>query len=124
MARADQAIQDISRDAGADLSAGQYCGVEQSAAGLVTLNNALGEACFGVLQNNPNATGRAATVRIGGTTKIQLGATVAVGAKLTVMANGKFQTAATGHRIVGDCTQGGVNGEVGAMVIRDGGIAP
>lgn len=81
--------------AAADLSANQYYFVELSAAQTVNVCNAITDVAIGVLQNDPNAAGAAATVAIEGTTKVVAGAAIAAGAKVAPTAAGKAQTAVT-----------------------------
>ena len=91
-------VLDLTRLAAGDLSANQFHGVVISAAHTV---NVAGDnvPIFGVLQDLPEAAGRAARVRCAGTSKVKAGAAFAAGAGLTTDANGKFVTAAAGeHR--------------------------
>jgi len=74
--------------AGADLSAKKYYIVKLDSAGAVVLAAAATDAIVGVLQNKPQS-GEAAVYAFGGTTKVILGGTVAVGAWVTSDGNGK-----------------------------------
>jgi hypothetical protein len=80
--------------AGADLSSDQYKFVRDSAAGFIR-NNTNGYLADGVLQDKPDAAGKACTVAYGGVTKIKSGAGFSKGAKLMADANGKAITAAS-----------------------------
>lgn len=89
-----QNTQLISQLAAADLSTKQYYFVEETAAKTVNTTNAITDIALGVLQNKPT-TGQAASVAVGGTTKVVAGAAIAAGAKVAPMASGKAQTAAS-----------------------------
>lgn len=82
---------DITRLAGADLSSSQYRFVKLNAAGAVVLSGA-GEAAIGVLQNKPG-NGQAATVRVGGLSKVIAGAAIALPNRIASDANGKAKAA-------------------------------
>lgn len=75
-------VLDISREADEDLSADQYrIVVLDATSGKVRRPDAATDIPFGILQNAPLA-GQAAVVRVigsGGTSKVQLGATLAIG---------------------------------------------
>lgn len=84
-------VLDITFKAAADLSAKQYYIMYMSAADTVNVCGANGKA-IGVLQNEPEAAGQAAVVRVAGTTKVICSDTgVAVGDFLTSDANGKAE---------------------------------
>lgn len=82
---------DITRLAGADLSSSQYHFVKLDTNGEVVLSGA-GEDAIGVLQNKP-ADGQAATVRVGGLSKVVAGAAITAGARVASDASGKAKTA-------------------------------
>ena len=73
-------------EASADLSADQYKAVQIDVNGRIALE-AAALAIAGVLQNNPDALGQAASVKHAGVTKAVLGATVAAGAEVEVNAS-------------------------------------
>lgn len=108
----------LTRLAGADLSTtGQYRFVEQSSAGTVTVCNGAGENALGVLQNNP-ASGQAATIAVGGITKVLAGATVAIGEQLATTSAGKAAPATGGQVILGEAMSGGGDGVLISMLWR------
>jgi len=85
--------------AGADLSAEQYTFVKRGSGDVVVQCDA-GEAAIGVLWNDP-ASGRAATVIVGGEPMVYAGAAVAVGAEVTPDAEGRAVTATSTDEVVG-----------------------
>jgi hypothetical protein len=78
--------------AGGDLSSDQYKFVKLTASGAL-VNTTNGGVCDGVLQDKPNASGRAATVMDAGVSKVLAGAVVAKGALVMSNAVGKAITA-------------------------------
>ena len=110
-------IENITRIAGADLSAAQYKFLESNSSGTVTVTNSAGEYVLGVLQNNP-ASGNAATVAIFGISKVVLGGTVAINDQISTDASGRAIAATTGHKIVGIAIKGGAVGEIGSVLLR------
>lgn len=83
--------------ANADLSASQFCAVKlvnasgTAQAAVATQN----DRTIGVLQNDPDAQGRAATVAVNGVTKAKAGAAITAGAALTVDNTGRVITVAS-----------------------------
>ncbi len=75
--------------AGADLSAHQYKFVKLNGTGQVVVCGAAGESAFGVLQDKPNAAGKAACVATLGVSKVVAGAAVAPGDLVTTDAQGR-----------------------------------
>ena len=88
-------IWSATRPAGADLSAAQYLGVVLDTSGRAVVAGA-GDKILGVLQNDPDAVGKAASVMVHGQSKVVSGAAVTAGVELEVDAAGKFITLATG----------------------------
>lgn len=113
----EQNVITITRTAGADLSAAQYCFVEQSSAGAITVCNTAGENALGVLQNNPPS-GQAGAVACNGVTKVKAGATIEPGNQLTTTAAGKAAVATSGQVIMGEAISGGADGEIISMLIK------
>jgi hypothetical protein len=111
MATEDQ-VQCRSYLAAGDLSAAQYLCMKISAANTVTTTTGVTDVAVGILQNDPAAAGRAATVAYAGRAKGKLGATVAAGAKVAPMANGRLQTAVSTQSAIGICVNGGVDGDI------------
>lgn len=87
-------------EAGQDLSAKQFFFVTVAADGQV---DPTGDGLFadGVLQNDPDAAGKAAEVAVGEVIKVQCGAAVTAGDDVAADANGAAVTAATGDIIMG-----------------------
>ena len=84
--------------AAADLSTKQFLFVKVTAAEQVNAASVLGEVVVGVLQNKPDAAGRAAEVwGPGSVTKIVSSAAFSVNAVLTAAATGKAVTAGAGQ---------------------------
>ncbi len=80
--------------ASADLSAKQYHFVEVSGVRTVGSCNAITDVALGVLQNDP-VSGGAATVAVGGSTKIVAGGAITAGQRIAPKADGRAQTAVT-----------------------------
>jgi hypothetical protein len=108
-------------EAGEDLSAAQFKFVTLESDGQVDLADSAGENCIGVLLNNPDAAGKAATVAISGKVMITCGGTVAAGAALQTDASGDAITAASGDYVMGYALEAGVDGQIIAMELIQGG---
>ena len=87
-------------EAGQDLSSKQFYFVTMASDGQVDPTGD-GAQATGVLQNKPDAAGKAATVAVGGRSKVSAGAAVSVGANVASDANGQAVTATTGEVILG-----------------------
>lgn len=85
----------ISKKAAGDLSAKQYLFMKMSADNTVDTCAAITDVAVGVLQNDPSAAGKPATVAVLGTTKVVAGGAIAVGDLVAPTAAGKAQTAAS-----------------------------
>lgn len=102
----------------ADFSAKQFYGITH--AGAVCGDD--GE-CFGIVQNKP-ASGKLATVAVGGVSRVVLGGTVAAGALVNIDTNGKVVAVASGdNHSIGICRVGGDANEIGSVEIRFQSIA-
>ena len=108
----DLQVYDVSRIAGADLSAALYFMMQLSAAKTVTLAGAADADLYGILQNKPAASGRAATVRRIGSSKLEIGDTVTFGDKLTSDVSGKGVPATSGQRYCAVALESGVDGDI------------
>lgn len=97
----DSNLTCVTLEAGGDLSAGQYRFVELASDAQVDVVSAAGGDAVGVLQNDPSAAGRVATVAVMGVTKLVAGAAVAAGDKLQAGADGRALTAASGDVVLG-----------------------
>lgn len=106
----------VTAPAAADLSASQYCGVDYNSSGQAALPSA-GGRCVGVLNNDPAAVGRAATIQIGGVARMKLGGTVTAGENVKVDSSGRAVTAAAGEEAFGVCRLGGAINQFGEVQI-------
>jgi len=88
-----QATISITLKANADLSTKQHLFVELTAAQTVDVTNAITDKAVGVLNNKPDAAGKAAEVDILGTTKVVCSAALAAGTLVGPTAAGKAQAA-------------------------------
>lgn len=79
---------DISLVAAADQTAQQYRGGTVDANGNFIIATAAGQSVIGVLQNNP-ASGQAASVRVGGVSKMVAGGAITAGALIKVDNQGR-----------------------------------
>lgn len=109
--------------AAGDLSAFQYRVMRLSAAKTVNvashaLSSAAAEAPCGVLQNNPAAAGRAATVAYEGLSKVKAGATVTVNAMATTNGSGKAIDAVSGSIVIGRFLEAGSTDELVAIMLQ------
>lgn len=108
-------------EAGEDLSAAQFHFVTLETSGAVALAAAAGGNCIGVLLNAPAAVGRAATVAISGKVMVEAGATIVAGDAIQTNAAGEAIPAATGGYIMGYALEAGVDGQIIAMELIQGG---
>lgn len=109
----EQQVTVISQLAAGDLSAAQYLAMKSSGtANTVTTTTAITDVGIGLLQNDPAAAGRAASVAVAGVAKGMLGATVAAGARVAPMANGRLQTTVATQFPLGMALVGGANGDI------------
>lgn len=107
----------VTFEAGADLSAKQYYFVDVSSDGQV---DPAGDGLFaiGVLQNTPAAAGRAATVCVGGITKVACGGTITIGNPVASDSAGKAVACATNDVILGEALETGASGNVIAILFH------
>jgi hypothetical protein len=109
-------------EAGGDLSAGQFKFVALAADGQVDLAGD-GAQAIGVLYNEPDAAGKAATVVMTGKVIVEAGASVTAGDEIGVDADGNAVTAATSDIIMGYALEDAVDGQIFAMELIQGGNA-
>ena len=105
-----QPMKCVSLVAGADLSAKQFFFVSVSADGQVDPTGD-GAYAVGVLQNKPDAAGKAAEVAIGGIVKVEAGGTVTRGGPVASDAAGNAVNAASGDVILGEALETGADGQ-------------
>lgn len=101
----------VTLEASGDLSAQQYRAVVVDSNGQAAVAGAA-VVIDGVLQNNPAAIGRAATVAISGVVKMKCGGAVTNGGPVTTDASGDIVNAATGNPIVGIALATGSSGGI------------
>lgn len=107
----------VTLEAGADLSAKQYFFVSVSADGQVDPTGD-GADADGVLQNNPDAAGKAATVAVAGVVKVSCGGVVTRGGPVASDGNGEAVSAASGDVILGTALDTGADGAVIRMIFN------
>lgn len=108
--------------AGEDLSSSQFKFVTLESDGQVDLADSAGENCMGVVINDP-ASGGEATVVVAGKTVVTAGGTIAAGASIATDASGDAVTASTGNIVMGYALEAGVDGQVIAVELIQGGNA-
>ncbi len=108
--------------AGESLAAAQFKFVTLESDGEVDLADSAGENCVGVCINDP-AAGEAATVVMSGKVRVTAGGTIAAGAAVATDASGDAVTASTGNIVMGYATEAGVDGQVIAIELIQGGNA-
>jgi hypothetical protein len=109
-------------EAGGDLSAGQFKFVALAADGQVDLAGD-GVDAVGVLYNEPDAAGKAATVVVTGKVIVEAGASITTGDAIASNAAGEAITAATGDIVKGYALEDGVDGQIIAIELVNGGNA-
>jgi hypothetical protein len=97
----DNFVQSVSLPAAADLSAAQFKLLTVNSSGNAALAGAT-SLVVGVLQNKPDAAGKAATVAYAGVSKVVAGGSITAGARVTADANGAAVAAASaGDAVLG-----------------------
>jgi hypothetical protein len=116
----DEMVRTITLEAGSDMSAIQYKGVDMASDVQIDVIGTKGEFCLGILQDKPAATGRAASVAIEGVTKVLAGAAVVAGTELIMDATGRvITTDAADQYIIGTALQtAAAAGDIIAMSIN------
>ena len=99
-------------EAGGDLSASQYCFVQLATDSQVDAVASAGGDAIGILQNDPAAAGRAATVGIAGISQLKLGGNVTAGDKVQSHTDGTGLLAATADHVLARAIDGGVAGDI------------
>lgn len=95
----------------------QFYIMDCGADGTATLASSAGQACIGVLQNDP-ASGEAAIVRTGGVSKVLVGTgDISAGDLVQANANGEAIAAASGDYTVGVCLIGASAGEYATILV-------
>lgn len=120
---AQEQLQSITLEAGGDLSAGQFRFVEIASDGQVDLVSSAGGNAIGVLQNDPDAAGKAATVGYAGRAKIVIGTgDIVTGNVVQSDASGEAILATTADQVLGRCLVGGSAGELCEVLLYNAGI--
>lgn len=112
----EEGLRCITLEAGADLSTKQYLFMVQATDGQVDPAGTQGIDVTGVLQNKPDAAGKAATIAIEGISKVVAGGAINPGALVMTSNAGKALTAASTALAVGR--------HVGKVAAADGDIIP
>lgn len=117
------ATLDISLPAGADLSAKQYYFVKLNSSGQAIVCAAATDVPVGVLQNDPAASGRGATVRVLGKSKVSSDASLSVGDLVGTSGDGQADAKTPGtdttEYVVGQVLQaGGAAGEMSEVLVN------
>jgi len=93
---------DISVRAGEDLSAKTYYACTLETDGYVDLADSAGEQCLGIIQpNDASSEGDTLRVRVGGVSKVKVGAAVEEGAQLQADSDGMLITAVNSDFVIG-----------------------
>lgn len=119
----EEILQSITLEADADLSGVQYRFVTVTGVHTCGAIAASGVRADGVLQNDPAASGRAATVAFSGVSKVEAGGTVTAGDEVAVDGTGRAVTAATGNQIVGLALSSGAATELISVLLQYRGAA-
>lgn len=110
-------LTEITVPASGDLSANQHTFAKIASDGQIERAGA-GENAIGVQQNDPAAENRDTVVAVMGVSKVKLGATVAVGAKVMSDATGRAITATATNHVLGVCVLGGAVNEIGEVLLQ------
>lgn len=116
----EEALRRISLPVAASEATNQYRFVVMGSGGQVDTVQSAGASADGVLQDNPNTTGFAGQVGIGGVSKVVYGGTVAAGDRLTSDNVGRAVTATSGQFVNAKALVAGVLGDVQGVLLRDG----
>jgi hypothetical protein len=103
---------DISLNAASDLTGFQYRAVRvrgSNGVDIASLNAV--HHCIGILQNEPDAVGRSARVRVFGETKAVSGAAVTAGVPVSHNASGYVIAATSGLLVIGQALEAAVNAQ-------------
>lgn len=115
----ESTLTSLSIPAAGDLSSSQYRVIDVNASGLAAVVAAAGAKNVGILQNKPNAAGRAAAVAVNGVSKIVFGGTVAAGAEVVSDATGAgIAQSAAAQFVIGTAVRGGSAGQIGEVLIK------
>lgn len=115
-------LKTISVPAAGDLSSNQYRIVNVDSDGKAEASDATTDVMVGVLQNKPGAANRAAEIAIDGVSKLEAGAAINEGDKITAVAGGRGSatTAATAHYVGVALTAAAGSGALFEVLINPG----
>lgn len=114
----EQKLQTVTLEAGDDLSAIQYYFVSIAADGQVDATGD-GLEADGVLQNDPAAAGRAASVGISGITKVVVGGAVTRGGNVASDSSGRAVNPSSGDYLMGVALATATTaGEIVSMLLK------
>lgn len=120
----DEKLRSISVEASGDLSASQFRFMVVDSNGQLAAAGA-GAATDGVLQDDPDAAGKAGELGVEGVSKCEAGAAVAAGDLVASDASGKCVTASTGNVVAGRAmSAASADGEIISVLLKDGHVAP
>lgn len=102
----EEILRGISLPASADLSGNQFYFIYIDTNGRIALPSTANRDVLGVLNDKPNALGRAGDVTVGGVVKVMSGGAVAIGDFVTNDNTGKGVTATGGQKAHGICITG------------------
>lgn len=123
MAAYEESLTCITLPAGADLSAKQYHFVTVNSSGQAVAVSSDGGAGIGVLQNNPDAAGKSATIAIAGVTKTAASASISAGVRVASDNAGKAGAVGSGDDFVmGVALEAMASGGIYPMLIEKLGV--
>lgn len=113
----ENALQTRSYPASGDLSASQYCFMKITG-GQLAVASAGGGNAVGVLQNKPNAAGRAGSIGYSGTSKVLCGGTFSAGDRITCDGSGKAVGLISGDASgCGTAMSDGASGKIASVLL-------
>ncbi len=101
--------------ASGDLSGNKFRAVKIDSNGEIAVATAITDIIIGILQNEPDAQGKEASVALEGISKIVLGATLAIGVQCGTGTDGRAVADAATNYTIGTILQGGDAGDVGSV---------
>lgn len=114
----EESLVSVTLPAGQDLSSYQYCFVRVNSSGQVVIADATYQHCIGVLQNKPDASGKAATVGVYGVSKFLGAGTVNLGDEVSaVPATGRGAAVTTDTAVMGVCVKAAGAGTIGSVLL-------
>lgn len=119
----EEVLTCITLEAGADLSASQYCFVGVNSSNQAVLAGE-GTRAIGVLQDVPAVAGRACRVAIAGVSKVKCGGNITQGNPVSVGASGKASAVGSSDdQQMGVAQETGADGRIISMLIDKRGLS-